>query len=473
MIDLSPLKEKLNGRPVLIVGLGKSGFAVHDACRAAGIETVLWDDGEEQRKKAADTGAAVRDPANEDMARFAFLVLAPGIPLTHPRPHPAAEKAKAAGIEVIGDIELFHRAKPKAKTIAITGTNGKSTTTALIGHILKEVQVPSAAGGNIGEAAFTLPDLPDGAVYVLEMSSYQADLCTAFAPGISLLINLSPDHLDRHGTMEGYVAAKERLFRGPGVAVIGMDDAWCRGVYERTRKRAQRRIVAVSVERPLAHGVFVSQEGVLFDGRNKVVDLNTCRALQGQHNWQNAAMAYAACREAGVAAEEIARGMQSFPGLAHRQKIVSVIDGVTYINDSKATNDQAAAMALRTYDPVYWIAGGKPKEGGWPDCEKHLAHVRHAFLIGEAEEAMAVWLQSKNVPHTRCGALDKAIEAAHRMAQEERRDKAAVLLSPACASFDQFRNFEARGDAFAARVKELKPLPRAEEEKSAAQGGAA
>ncbi|MDE1152962.1 MAG: UDP-N-acetylmuramoyl-L-alanine--D-glutamate ligase [Micavibrio sp.] len=469
MIDLSPLKPALNNKPILVVGLGKSGMPVYDACKAAGIDTVLWDDGEASRNAAIAKGARVENPEGLDFNQFALLCLSPGIPLTHPKPHAAVVKAQAAGLEVIGDIELFHRARPKAKTIGITGTNGKSTTTALIGHILKEAGVPSAVGGNIGEAILTLPDLPPEGVYVLEMSSYQTDLSTTFAPNISLLVNVSPDHIDRHGSMEGYVAAKERMFKGGGTAVISLDDEWCMGVYERVKKQAQRKIIAVSCERPLMHGVFASREGVLFDGKNKVADLHTCKALQGQHNWQNAAMAYTACREAGVPVDAIVKGMQSFPGLIHRQSFILAINGISYINDSKATNDQAAAMALRTFDPIYWIAGGKPKDGGYPDCEKSLPRVRHAFLIGEAAAAMAEWLKAHNIAFTHSKTLEQATADAHRMAQEERLDKAVVLLSPACASFDQFRNFEERGDAFVGYVRLLKPLAGADA--TAAQKG--
>ncbi len=471
MIDLRALKEKLNGKPILIVGLGKSGMPVFEACKAADIDTILWDDTPAQRDGAAAKNAVVKDPANIDFNDIALVCLSPGIPLTHPAPHPVVAKAKAAGVEVTGDIELFHRAKPRAKTIGITGTNGKSTTTALIGHILKEAHVPSAVGGNIGEAVLTLPELPEDGVYVLEMSSYQTDLATTFAPNISLLVNTSPDHLDRHGDMAGYIAAKERMFRGSGVAIISMDDEGCMGVYERLKAKAQRRIIAVSVVRPLTHGVFASKEGVLFDGKNKILDLNTCKALQGQHNWQNAAMAYAAARESGVAPDVIVKAMQSFPGLAHRQNIVRFIGPVAYINDSKATNDQAAAMALRTFNPIYWIAGGKPKEGGYADCSKYLSNVRHAFLIGQAENEMAEWLQGSGTAFTRSGTMDKAVEAAHVLAQEETKDKAVVLLSPACASMDQFRNFEHRGEVFTELVKALKPLP--VEPKKSATGGKA
>ena len=457
MIDLSPLKQQLNGKAIAILGLGRSGMPVFEACEKAGIAAILWDDNIDQRKAAQQKGARLEDLTKTDYRNIACLCMSPGIPLTHPKPHPAAERAKAAGVEILGDIELFRRAKPKNRAIAITGTNGKSTTTALVGHILKEARIISAVGGNIGEAIFTLPDLPAEGVYVLEMSSYQIDLCPTFAPEIACLVNLSPDHLDRHGGMDGYVAAKEKMFRGAGIAVIGIDDEWSQGVAERIKRAARRRVIAVSCERPLTHGVFASVEGALFDGKDKIIDLNTCLALQGRHNWQNAGIAYAACREAGVPAAMIAKAMQSFSGLAHRQNIVATIGGIAYINDSKATNDQAAGVALRTYDPIYWIAGGKPKEGGYRDCEKYLNHVRHAFLIGEAEAAMTEWLQLKNVPVTRCGTLDRAVEAAHRLAQEERPDKAVVLFSPACASFDQFKNFEHRGEAFVEIVRRLVP----------------
>lgn len=440
MIGLSPLKAQLDGKAVAVMGLGRSGMPVFEACRAAGIETVLWDDDAMARDAAAAKGARLEDLNGADFSRFAFLCLAPGIPLTHPRPNPVALRARDAGVPVVCDIELFHRAKPRARTIGITGTNGKSTTTALAAHILKSAGVAAAAGGNIGEAILTLPDLGDDGVYVIEMSSYQLDLCATFAPRIAALINLAPDHLDRHGGMKGYVAAKERIFRGPGVAVIGVDDAESRALCARVRRAGAREVAEVAAP----------ADGILHG-----IDLKECPNLKGAHNWQNAAIAYAACRAAGVGAEEIARGMRSFPGLAHRQNVVAVIGGVAYVNDSKATNDQAAAVALRTYDPVYWIAGGRPKAGGYGDCEKYLLHVRRAFLIGEAEGEMAAWLESKGVAHDRCGTLDRAVAAAHAAAREEGLPGAVVLLSPACASWDQFKSFEHRGDEFVKLVRGL------------------
>lgn len=457
MIDLSPLKESLNGKPVALLGMGKSTLAFFTAAKKAGIATVVWDDSEVQRKAAVDAGMTVKDLSVSDLKDCALLCMAPGVPLTHPQPHPMVLRAKEAGIEITGDIELFHRAKPSAKIIAITGTNGKSTTTALVGHILKSAGVPSAVGGNIGEAVMTLPDLGDDGWYVLELSSYQLDLISTLQPDISILINISPDHLDRHGDMSGYVAAKERIFRGStGVSIVGVDDAESQSVYDRQRAKGTRTAIGVSVQRPLAKGVFVSHAGMLFDGKDAIVNLDACPSLKGQHNWQNAAMAYAAAKAAGVSQEKIESALHSFPGLAHRQNIVATIGGVTYINDSKATNDQAAAMALKTYGRIYWIAGGKPKDGGYKDCEKYLSHVRHAFLIGQAEEAMAEWLTSKRIEVTRCGNLSTATVAAHRLAQREKLDKAVVLLSPACASFDQFKSFEHRGEVFTDLVLNLK-----------------
>ena len=451
MIDLTPLKFQLKGKPVAIVGLGRSGLHTYEACKAAGIETVLWDDNPAARK-----GLQTEDLTKADFSRFALLCLAPGIPLTHPQPHPAVLQAHKAGCPVVCDIELFHLAHPSIKTIGITGTNGKSTTTALVGHILKTAGVESAIGGNIGEASLSLPQLSPKGVYVFELSSYQLDLCPTFSPDIAVLINISPDHLDRHGGMGGYIAAKKKIFRGTGTAIIGLDDNWSRQIYGDIANTA-RRDIPVSVEKQLSEGVCVTADGILKDNGKAIFDLKECRTLQGKHNWQNAAMAYAACIALGITVADIITGFKTYPGLAHRQNIVAVHNGVAYINDSKATNDQAAAMALRTYNPIYWIAGGKPKDGGYPDCEPHLGHVRHAFLIGEAEDKMAVWLEEKKIPFTRAGMLEKALNAAHKMAQAEKRQNAVVLLSPACASFDQFKNFEQRGDAFVEQVRKLVP----------------
>jgi UDP-N-acetylmuramoylalanine--D-glutamate ligase len=457
MIDLKPLLPQLQGKPIAIVGLGKSGMATYEACQAAGIQAVVWDDTPANLVSAKAAGAVIENlSAPADFSRFALLCLAPGIPLTHPQPHPAAAQALAAGLEIVCDIELFHRAYPEFKTIGITGTNGKSTTTALIGYILQSANIESAVGGNIGFAGLSLPQLSPQGLYVFELSSYQLDLCVTYAPTVAVLINLSPDHLDRHGGMGGYIAAKKRIFRRQGVAVIGVDDAESLGVYKEV-SRSQRTAIAVSCLQALPEGVTVSAQGILSDQGRYIFDLNGCPALQGQHNWQNAAMGYAACLAVGVSPEQIIAGLQSFAGLAHRQNIVATLNGIRYINDSKATNDQAAAMALRTYNPVYWIAGGKPKDGGYAECAQHLSHVRHAFLIGEAEDDMAAWLGAQKIPVTRSGTLTAAVAAAHALAQSEQLKNAVVLLSPACASFDQFSNFEQRGEIFTQLVTDICP----------------
>ena len=457
MIDLKSLKPQLDNKPIAVVGLGKSGLNTFDSCKAADIATVLWDDNPKAVEEAAKQGAVTENLGTADFSRFSLLCLAPGIPLTHPVPHPAVLKAQEADCEIVGDIELFHRAHPAMKTIGITGTNGKSTTTALTGHILKTAGVLSAVGGNIGEASLSLPQLSDQATYVFELSSYQLDLCPTYAPDIAVLINLSPDHLDRHGGMDGYIAAKERIFRGAGTAIIGIDDEWSRGVHGRLQKSGARDIIPVSCATKLSPGVSVTGQGILLHDGREIADLTACKGLPGRHNWQNAAMAYAACVSSGVAVARIVGGFKTFPGLAHRQNIVAEYNGVTYINDSKATNDQAAATALRTYNPVYWIAGGKAKDGGYSDCEQYTGHIRHAFLIGAAQEKMAAWLTGQKVPFTLSGTLDKALAAAHVMAQREKLKNAVVLLSPACASFDQFKNFEQRGEIFTDLVRKITP----------------
>jgi len=444
MIDLKLVKPLLKGKPIAIVGLARTNTAAYEACQAAGIETVLWDD-----NAAARQGLPTEDLTQADFSRFAMLCLAPGVPLTNP----VVAQARKANCPIACDIELLHLALPKMKSIGITGTDGKSTTTSLIGHILKTANIESTVGGNIGVASLSLPQLSDKGVYVLELSSYQLDRCPTFAPEISLLLNFSPDHFDQHGNMAGYIAAKKNIFRGPGTAIIGIDDQWSKEVYAEVKK-SERKTISISCTG--AADITVTPDGILKDHEKEITDLKTCKALQGQHNWQNAAMAYAACTAQGVAVTDIITGLNSFPGLAHRQNIVAVYDGIRYVNDSKATNDHAASIALRTYDPIYWIAGGKVKEGGWPLCEEYLSHVRHAFLIGEGETKMAAWLRDKKTPFTRASSLDTAVAAAHDMAMAEKRENAVVLLSPACASFDQFKNFEQRGDAFVALVKRLK-----------------
>jgi UDP-N-acetylmuramoylalanine--D-glutamate ligase len=443
------------GRKLGVLGLARSGRAAVEALTAGGAEVLAWDDNEKVR------GAA--DFPLTDAAQWrglAALVLSPGIPTTFPKPHPAVIRAREAGTPIIGDLELLYRAQEDARFIGITGTNGKSTTTALIGHILHEAGVATEVGGNLGTAALSLAPLGAGGHYVLEASSYQLELLATMVFDIAVLLNITPDHLDRHGGMDGYIAAKEHIFDRQGAdatAVIGVDDDICAAMYERLRQ-GPRRVVPISVDRAVEGGVYV-QNSQLVDAiegsPTPVLDLARAERLPGAHNWQNACAAYAVARRAGLSAEVATAAILSFPGLAHRQELVDTIDGVRYINDSKATNADASEKALMCYPAIYWIAGGLPKAGGIVPLAPYFGRLRHTFLIGNATEEFAATLDDGKSPYTRCGDLATALAAADRMARAEHVLGAVVLLSPACASFDQFTDFEARGDRFRGLVAAL------------------
>jgi UDP-N-acetylmuramoylalanine--D-glutamate ligase len=381
------------------------------------------------------------------------------VPLTHPAPHWTVRRAQAADIEVIGDTEVFAREVEgtAAEIVAITGTNGKSTTTALTGHVLRSAGRDAEIGGNIGTAAFLLSPPQPCRIYVLELSSYQIDLMPSLKPKIAVLLNLSPDHLDRHGSMETYAAVKARIFarQGPGDhAIVSVDDDWCAGI---AKSLDGPELVPVSVERILDEGV-CAPDGVLRDRRNgatrEEIDLKPMRSLRGRHNWQNACAAYAAARAMGIEAGAIARAMASFPGLAHRMQEVGRVGPVLFIKESKATNVDAAARALAAFDTIYWIAGGRPKTGGIEALSPWFGNIVRAYLIGEAAEAFAATLRGR-VEVVMSGTIDQAVADAARDALAERRQGAAVLLSPASASFDQFASFEVRGEAFSAAVRAL------------------
>ena len=457
MIDLSAFA----GKTVAVMGLGRSGLVAAQALAAGGARVRAWDDDPGRRAAAEAAGLPLADLTGDAWGGVGTLVLSPGIPHTHPQPHPAAARARAAKAEIVGDIELLARAQPQAHSIGITGTNGKSTTTALIGHLLARAGWRVAVGGNLGRPALDLDPLDADGWYVIEMSSYQLELTASVAFDVAVLLNISADHLDRHGGMAGYVAAKTRIFdlQKPGgtmppAAVVGIDDAYCAGIFDRLARSGGRRVVPISAGKRTHGGVYVI-DGVLYDdmaedgaGRNRpVVSLLDIATLPGSHNWQNAAAAYAAAKAAGLDVPAIVDGLRSYPGLAHRQQLAAVIDGVRYVNDSKATNADAAARALACYDAIYWIAGGRGKEGGLAALEPWLGRIRHAYLIGEAAEAMAAALNGK-VETTIGGDLETALRAAHAAARREKRPDPVVLLSPACASFDQFTDFEARGRAF-------------------------
>ncbi|HVH79225.1 MAG TPA: UDP-N-acetylmuramoyl-L-alanine--D-glutamate ligase, partial [Stellaceae bacterium] len=374
------------GRKVAVLGLARSGRAAVAALKAGGAEVLAWDDNEKTRSGMA-AELPLRDLSSIDWRDIAALVLSPGIPHSFPQPHPAVLAARGATAPIIGDIELLGRAQPEARYIGITGTNGKSTTTALIGHILATAGQTVEIGGNLGPPALGLKPLglkPLGqnGTYVLEMSSFQLELVETLAFDIAVLLNITPDHLDRHGDMDGYIAAKKRIFAGQGenaAAVVGMDDAICRDIATTLRRDGNARMVPVSVTEAAPGGVYV-EDGWLVDALDgppqRVFDLAEAPRLPGTHNAQNAAAAYAVARCAGVERGAVLAGIRSFPGLAHRQELVDTIDGVRYINDSKATNADATEKALACYDAIYWIAGGLPKVGGITSLAPYFTRLR-------------------------------------------------------------------------------------------------
>ena len=447
----------LAGNVIAVLGLGRSGGAAAAAIAASGAAAWAWDDNEAARDAINQDWLV--DLTTADWTLIDALLMSPGIPHLHPQPHPVAKLARDHNVPIISDIDLLLRAQPLARFVGITGTNGKSTTTTLIGHILDQAGRRCETGGNLGAAALSLAPLGADGVYVLELSSYQLEITPTPIADIAILLNITPDHLDRHGGMDGYIAAKKLILAPKGknsVGVIGVDDEPCRKLYLELKSGA-RRMIPVSVEKALKGGVS-AVNGMLIDDvggkRLQICDLKQFASLPGSHNWQNAAAAYITARGLGLKAEQIVAGFASYPGLAHRQQLIATIGKTRYVNDSKATNADAAAKALVCYNDIYWIIGGRAKEGGLTGLEQFYPRIRHAFLIGEAAPLFAKQL-GRNVPFTNCGTLDKAVVAAHTLAQREKREGGVVLLSPACASWDQYRNFELRGDHFRDLVQQL------------------
>ncbi|OYW68801.1 MAG: UDP-N-acetylmuramoyl-L-alanine--D-glutamate ligase [Bosea sp. 12-68-7] len=456
---------------VALFGLGGSGLATARALMAGGALVAAWDDSQASRDKAEAEGIPVVDLAAADWSGFHSLVLAPGVPLTHPVPHWTVEKAKAADVEIIGDIELFFRERAifpgQAPIVCITGTNGKSTTTALIAHVLRAAGRDVQMGGNIGTAVLALEPPATGRIHVVECSSYQIDLAPSMAPTVGIQMNLTPDHLDRHGTFEHYGAIKERLVAAADIAVIGVDDEPSKQMARR-RAASGRPLVKISGEQPLDDGVFAgvtANAGTLetrivqvLDGKPRIVaNLAGIGSLRGSHNAQNAAAAFAACFALGLTAPEIAAGFASYPGLAHRMEEIGRIGRVVFINDSKATNADSTEKALTSFREIFWILGGKAKEGGIESLRRYFPNIARAYLIGAASDLFAATFDADGrVTYERSGTLDAAVAQATQDALAHRGPgEIAVLLSPACASFDQFPNFEKRGDAFRALVKAL------------------
>jgi len=424
------------GRRYAVVGLGRNGLPVAQALMAMGADVAVWDD---QPAARAAAGLPLLDPT--DLHGFDALVLSPGIPHRLPAPHPAAQAAVAAGIPVLSDAELLFQARGgRARFVGVTGTNGKSTTTALLQHILAGAGVDSAAGGNLGVPALALPD---AGTYVLEMSSYMLERLQTLRFDAAALLNLSPDHLERHGDMDGYAAAKRAIFdrqRPMDTAVLGMDDPMTAAL---AGQLDGPRVVTISGQ--YAAGVWCDG-AMLRDADGPILPMIEAAALPGPHNAQNAAAAAALAFALGIDRDAVAAGIASFRGLPHRQQRVAVMDGVAWVNDSKATNADAAARALACYDHLVWIAGGQAKAGGIEALRPLLSRVAHAVLIGRDAPMLAETLVESGVPFTMAGTLDAAVPAARAAAA--RTHAPVVLLSPACASFDQFSGFEARGDRF-------------------------
>lgn len=447
------------GRKVALFGLGGSGLATALALIAGGADVIAWDDNPDSVAKAQQAGVNTGDLREIDWAAQAALVLSPGVPLTHPKPHWSVDLARSAGVEIIGDVELFVRERrahaPDCPFIAITGTNGKSTTTALIAHILKSSGRDTQLGGNIGTAVLTLDPPKAGRFYVVECSSYQIDLAPTINPSAGILLNLTPDHLDRHGTMQHYADVKERLVAGSQMAIVGVDDSYCTLIADRI-ERAGVRVNRISRRTVLADGFYFADGGIVHAQAGKsepIADLQGIDTLKGSHNAQNAAAAIGACLAVGVSIEEIQAGLRSFPGLKHRMQPVGRKGSVTFVNDSKATNADAAAPALSSYDRIFWIAGGLPKSGGIASLAPLFPRIVKAYLIGEAAPEFASTL-GEAVPYEISGTLERAVEHAAKDAQAD-GGTSVVMLSPACASFDQFRNFEVRGDRFVSLVAAL------------------
>ena len=448
------------GKQVAVFGLGSSGLLSARALAAGGADVIAFDDDDKKLAETRAAGLKTQDLRQLDWRKIAALVLAPGVPLTHPTPHWAAALARKAGVEIVGDIELFCRERTKsggqAPLVAITGTNGKSTTTALIAHLVNSAGRDAQMGGNIGVPVLALAAFAPGCVYVLEVSSYQIDLAPSLHATVGILLNVTEDHLDRHGTMENYAAIKARLPAGVeagGTAVIGVDDDWTRAAADRIA-RAGKKVERVSVQSALRDGYYAEGSRILRAAGGKtqaVADLAGIGSLRGSHNAQNAGAAIAACLALGLDLAAIRKGLASFPGLAHRMQQVGRKEtdkgDVLFVNDSKATNADSAAKALASFGDIFWIAGGKPKTGGISSLAEFFPRIRKTYLIGEAAQDFAKTLDGK-VPYEIVETLDRAVPLAARDAAASSLKEPVVLLSPACASFDQYPNFEVRGKAF-------------------------
>ena len=459
--------ETFRGRTVAVFGLGRTGVSAALSLVAGGATVYAWDDNRDSREAAAQKGVPIKNLQRADWVDIDEFVLSPGVPHHLPKPHWSAKRATAAGVPIICDIEILARevaARPerkRPKIIAITGTNGKSTTTSLIGHILRSCGKDAQIGGNIGRGVLDLDSMHNRTYYVIELSSYQLERTQSLRANAAVFLNLSPDHLDRHGTLEDYGLAKQNIFANQtkdDAVIVGVDDHYGKSLCTQLKVKNGRNIVPISNRKANGYGVSVLG-GKLFSNLTKksveICDLRKAKALEGRHNWQNAAAAFAAVCSLGLDPKEIGEAILSFPGLAHRMETVGTLRNVRFVNDSKATNADAARQALASYKNIFWIAGGVAKEGGIEPLAELFGNVRSAYLIGEAAEDFSSTLKAAGQTSQNKKTLQMALLCATKDALESGVENPIVLLSPACASFDQFKNFEVRGDAFRMQAQKL------------------
>lgn len=461
--------NNLLNKTVAILGLGKTGMAVARELKCRGVHVIGWDEKEELRAEAQKLQVVVQDLRFVDFSKVELLIISPGIPHTYPAPHPVAQLAKDNGVPIISDIELFISTYKDAKYIGITGTNGKSTTTALIYHILKENGVPCAIGGNFGIPVFDLPILGSDGYYVLEMSSYQIDITPSLDFDIAALLNITPDHLSRHNGMDGYVAVKKRIFtrktKKDVVNVVAVDDNYTKKIFkEICEEQPKSKNIPVSFSKKLDGGYYVNSKGVLIDNtkneKKEILDLSELQNLRGKHNWQNIAVAFAVTKKTGLSTAKIIDAIKNFATLEHRIENVGTFAGIQFIDDSKATNAESVKYAIDSMKDIYWIIGGRQKEGGISILEPQLGdgNIKRVFTIGECEKDFYNTTK-KVLPSYKCHKLEKAVFKAFKLAIKDLKkgkvEKPVILLSPATASFDQYKSFEARGDHFKQLYKDI------------------
>ena len=445
---------------IALFGLGRSGLITARALSASGNKISAWDDDPVQRQIAKQQNIILEDLYISDFDNFDALVLAPGVPLTH-QPHAIAKKALLAKTQIIGDVELLIETLPETKFIGITGTNGKSTTTALVGHMLGKAGIKRQIGGNLGPPALSLREPVDSEIIVLEVSSYQLDLTKNASFDIAAFLNLSSDHLDRHGNIKNYFKAKRQIFRHcqnskkRQIAIIGIDDEFGRSLHNEISINPFWQSYPISTSEKLEDGFYIIDEKIYDMSGLAICDLRKAKNLLGIHNWQNALAAVAIGYALGIDREIIAESIMSFHGLPHRMERVDSINGITFVNDSKATNLEASERALACYKNVFWIAGGRSKGLDCKGLADRLSNIHHVFLIGESSKEFEKIINNK-VKTTLCGNLRTAVREAYNAALVCKNLSPTGLLSPACASFDQWKNYEARGDAFRQFITSLR-----------------